>query len=402
MKHSLTKALLLGVLFLGFAGWAQAAHPRKADPDLTVQKWYGNAIDYSGYRAGQNPQLKIFPTQAQILEDLTILKKNWKLILLYGGDQHSRDVLEVIQQNKIGLKVVLGLWLDGRPGFEGENAEQVATAIRLANQYRKIVIAVNVGNEILVTWSDHKLTEDKAIEYVEQVKKAVRCPVTVADDFALLAAAGSQAGGHRGFHPHARLSDVGPRGHRYGDAFDHQGLRECAQGASGQNDRHRRSGLGQLLGRPPACAEGGRRAVKQKRYYEELNAWAKANNVTTFYFEAFDEPWKGTGTEGHWGLFSVGRKAKLAMRTLYPELMPDGPTSPSYDLPLAPSRPGAFFIENFTAIYSIESNEADTSLRLMLEERPSVPRGRGGGRQVRHRRRALSTASSTTMPCRRS
>jgi exo-beta-1,3-glucanase (GH17 family) len=70
---------------------------------------------------------------------------------------------------------------------------------------------------------------------------------------------------------------------------------------------------------------------KQKRYYEELTAWAKANNVTTFYFEAFDEPWKGTGTEGHWGLFSEGRKAKLAMQWLYPELISSGPTSPSYD-----------------------------------------------------------------------
>ncbi|MGA3259029.1 MAG: hypothetical protein ABSE35_09115, partial [Bryobacteraceae bacterium] len=84
--------------------------------DLTVQKWQGNGIDYSGYRAGQNPQLNRFPTQAQILEDLKILEKNWTLIRLYGGDQHSQDVLEVIRREKIGLKVLLGIWLDGRPG----------------------------------------------------------------------------------------------------------------------------------------------------------------------------------------------------------------------------------------------------------------------------------------------
>ncbi|MFY9855331.1 MAG: glycosyl hydrolase family 17 protein, partial [Terracidiphilus sp.] len=71
---------------------------------------------------------------------------------------------------------------------------------------------------------------------------------------------------------------------------------------------------------------------KQKLYFEELTAWAKANSVTTFFFEAFDEPWKGKGTEGHWGLFSVDRRAKLAMQGLYPELMPAGPTSPSYDV----------------------------------------------------------------------
>ncbi len=104
------------------------------------------------------------------------LKKNWKLIRLYGADQHSQDVLEVIQRNKLGIKVLLGIWLDGRPGYEGKNAEQIATGIRLANQYKKIVVAVSVGNEILVSWSDHQLTEEKATEYVAQVKSSGEMP----------------------------------------------------------------------------------------------------------------------------------------------------------------------------------------------------------------------------------
>jgi exo-beta-1,3-glucanase (GH17 family) len=65
-------------------------------------------------------------------------------------------------------------------------------------------------------------------------------------------------------------------------------------------------------------APGAGDEKKQKRYYEELTAWAKATNLTVFVFEAFDEPWKGQGTEGHWGLFTEGRKPKLAMRELYP------------------------------------------------------------------------------------
>jgi exo-beta-1,3-glucanase (GH17 family) len=336
MKHSFTKALLLGVLLFGFAGWAQAAHLRKTNPDLTVQKWYGNAIDYSGYRTGQSPQLKVFPSHAQILEDLTILQKNWKLILLYGGDQHSQDVLEVIQQNKLGIKVVLGFWLDGRPGYEGENAQQAATAIRLANQYPKIVIAVNAGNEILVTWSDHKLTEEKAIEYVEQVKKAVRCPVTVADDFLYWRQPEAKLTDHVDFiimhaYPmwgHEDIDTAMPS-----TIKDYESVRKAHPGKTiviGEAGWASYSVGNQHV--PRAGDE-----VKQKRYYEELNAWAKVNQVTVFYFEAFDEPWKGTGTEGHWGLFSVDRKAKLAMQGLYPELMPAEPTSPSYDLPPAPS-----------------------------------------------------------------
>ena len=51
---------------------------------------------------------------------------------------------------------------------------------------------------------------------------------------------------------------------------------------------------------------------------------------TTYFFSAFDEPWKGTGTEGHWGFFSVDRKAKLVADEMYPELKTDEPTSPGY------------------------------------------------------------------------
>jgi exo-beta-1,3-glucanase (GH17 family) len=121
MKKAFVKISLACLLVFGLAALtAEAgATPRKAD--LTKQQWNGNAIDYSGYRVGQSPELNRFPTQAQILEDLTILKKNWKLIRLYGADQHSQDVLEVIRHNKLGIKVLLGIWLDGRPGYEGGN-----------------------------------------------------------------------------------------------------------------------------------------------------------------------------------------------------------------------------------------------------------------------------------------
>jgi exo-beta-1,3-glucanase (GH17 family) len=336
MKGLGMKTLLLCVLAFSFSGLAEAAHPRRTKPDLTVQKWYGNAIDYSGYREGQNPQLRKFPTQAQILEDLRIVEKHWKLIRLYGGDQYSQDVLEVIQRNKLEIKVLLGAWLDGRPGREGENAAQIATAIRLANTYKKIVVAVAVGNEILVSWSDHKLTEDKAIEYVEQVRKAVSCPVTVADDFLYWR------------QPEARLADHVDfiMMHAY-PMWGHEDIDTAMPSTIKDYESVRKAHPGKTIvigeagwasytaGEQHAPRAGDE--VKQKRYYEQLNAWAKANNVTTFFFEAFDEPWKGTGTEGHWGLFSAERKAKLAMQDWYPELMPAGPTSPSYDAPAAPA-----------------------------------------------------------------
>ena len=59
--------------------------------------------------------------------------------------------------------------------------------------------------------------------------------------------------------------------------------------------------------------------ANQARHYEELLDWAQVSNVTVFFFEAFDEPWKGdphnaSGAEKHWGLFRVDRSPKLVMR----------------------------------------------------------------------------------------
>jgi len=317
------KTALLGILALALA--APAA-------DLTVQKWQGNGICYSGYRAGQNPQLNRFPTQAQILEDMKILKRNWPLIRLYGGDQHSQDVLEVIRREKLPLQVLLGVWLDGRPGHEAESAEQTATGIRLANEYKEIVAGISVGNEILVSWSDHKLTEEKAIEYVTRVKKAVTCPVTVADDYLYWR------------QPEARLANYVDfiTMHTY-PMWGHEDIDTAMPSTIKNYESVRQAHPGKtiVLGEAgwASYTVGNQHApragdeTKQKRYYEELTAWAKSANVTVFYFEAFDEPWKGAGTEGHWGLFSEGRKAKLAMQALYPDLMPTGPTSPGYDSP---------------------------------------------------------------------
>jgi exo-beta-1,3-glucanase (GH17 family) len=333
MKRTCLWVCALAAVALGAVCWS--AGPAAAI-DLTTQKWHGNAICYSGYRAGQSPQLNRFPTQAQILEDLRILEKNWKLIRLYGGDQHSADVLEVIRRERIGLKVMLGIWLDGRAGHEGESAAQMATGIRLANAYRDIVLAVSVGNEILVSWSDHKLTEEKALEYVQQVRKAVSCPVTVADDVLYWR------------QPEAKLASAVDfiTMHAY-PMWGREDIDTALLSTIKHFESVRQAHPGKtiVLGEAgwASYTEGKQHAPragdekKQQRYYQELTAWAKASNVTVFWFEAFDEPWKGSGTEGHWGLFSEGRKAKLAMQPLYPDLMPAGPTSPGYDTAPAPA-----------------------------------------------------------------
>lgn len=52
--------------------------------------------------------------------------------------------------------------------------------------------------------------------------------------------------------------------------------------------------------------------------------WTGEEEILTFYFEAFDEPWKGSQEalepEKHWGLFTVDRKPKKVMQNLVADI----------------------------------------------------------------------------------
>ncbi|MBI1753880.1 MAG: glycosyl hydrolase [Acidobacteria bacterium] len=296
--------------------------------DLAKQQWNGNAICYSGYRLGQHPDRQAFPTEAQVLDDLRILERNWRLIRVYGADRHSRDVLAVIRKHRLNLRVMLGIWLSGKPGKEAENQRQIAYGIHLAKAFPEAVAAVNVGNEALVSWSDHRMPEEAMVECVRQVKGSVACPVTVADDFLYWIQPGNKL---------LPLIDFITL-HSY-PLWGHQDIEEGLPSTVSKYDQVRKLYPGKTIvfgevgwasyTEPHAQhVPGAGSESKQKRYYEEINAWAKNQGVTAFFFEAFDEPWKGQGTEGHWGVFSVDRKAKPVVREAFQDLTHDRTASP--------------------------------------------------------------------------
>jgi exo-beta-1,3-glucanase (GH17 family) len=298
--------------------------------DILSDAWPGYAICYSGYREGQNPQKYIYPSQKEITEDLKILEKNWRLIRVYGSDQHSSDILEVIRREDINISVMLGIWLDGEPGYEERNNQQIITGIRLANTYKDIISAVNVGNEILASWSNHKVPEETVIQYVKRVQDSVSVPVTVADDFSYWRERGAKLAEVVDFVTMHTYPLWGKQDIDTGIPVTLEHYESVKNALPGKKIIIGEAGWATYtVGEQHAPRAGDEQ--KQKRYYNELMTWAKENNVIVFIFEAFDEPWKGTGTEGHWGLFSEGRQAKPVIQSLYPELMPDGPTSPSYD-----------------------------------------------------------------------
>lgn len=303
------------------------------------------AVAYSGYRAGQHPDRgagEEAPTRAEVLEDLRILARHdtFRLIRLYDSGRLSETVLEIIDAEELPIKVMLGAWLKAEVSSHETcawldepipeetlaanreaNSREVDRAIALANRFDDVIVAVNVGNEALVTWNDHLVTLDAMLSYARRVKAAVKQPVTTADNYMVFREHGSALAEVLDFFAVHTYPVWEGKGIDEGLAFtieNLQGVRDAVPGA--------RLAIGEA-GWPSTASEFGERASEahQRRYYEELTAWARAMNITTFVFEAFDEDWKGDpndpqGAEKHWGLFFIDRTPKAVMAERYPEL----------------------------------------------------------------------------------
>ncbi|MBW8001460.1 MAG: glycosyl hydrolase [Planctomycetes bacterium] len=306
-----------------------------------------HAMSYSEYRQGQHPDVgkgASYPSKEEILEDLDILTRNsnFTLIRLYNSGESTERILKIIKENNIDVKVMLGAWLGAEVSnhehcswlhepipqdyldmVTGWNKTEILNTIRLANQYPDIVVAVNVGNEALIVWTDHLVPIESMIAYVRQVKAGIKQPVTVADNY------GWWIGNGHMLEKEVDFVMV----HLYplweGKDID-QGMSYTIDGITKVREKLPNSKIviGEI-GWTTIGSEFGEKANEenQKRFYNELYEWTTKMNITTFWFSAFDEDWKGdpgnqNAAEKHWGVFTIDRKPKLVMQEMYPDLVP--------------------------------------------------------------------------------
>jgi exo-beta-1,3-glucanase (GH17 family) len=296
------------------------------------------AVSYSGFREGQHPDRgsgAVNPSEQEVLEDLEILVRHgFRLIRMYDSGANTRTALELIRTHDLPLRVLLGIWLDaevsnhaGCPWLKEpipaatlaanavKNEAEVARGIELARRFGDIVVAVNVGNETLVDWTDHMLRLEQVIAYVRRVKAAIDQPVTVADNYRWWSRHGARLA--------AEVDFLGV--HTY-PVWENKTIEQALPYTEANIAEVRAALPGKPIavleaGWPTLASEFGDRASEssQARHYRELRQWAAATNTTVFLFEAFDEPWKGNpddplGAEKHWGLFNVDRTPKMAMQ----------------------------------------------------------------------------------------
>ena len=287
---------------------------------------------------GQHPDRgdgAVNPSDKEILQDLQLLSRqgNFHLIRLYDARANSEAVLRLIEYNKLKVKVLLGAWLAAevsntncpwhREPYPKEvlaanklqNAMEIESAIHLARQYSNTVVAVSVGNEALVDWTDHLVPVEAVVGYVRKVKQSISQPVTVADNYDWWAQHGADLAGELDFVSVHTYPVWEGRNVDEAMSFSIANLQAVRNALP-----HSRLVITEA-GWATTASEFGPRAgeAQQKRYYHDLFAWTSEMNITTFFFEAFDEDWKGEtsnplAAEKHWGLFTVNREPKLVMR----------------------------------------------------------------------------------------
>ncbi|MCP4292252.1 MAG: glycosyl hydrolase family 17 [bacterium] len=344
------------------------------------QKLLGNnnypAIAYSGHRKAVR-SVENTPDLEETKEDLLILAASGvRLLRTYNTTifPHSERILQAIRELKtedpgFEMYVMLGAWIQCQNAYgegvdhtvedEDFNRREIARAIELAQEYPDLVRVVAVGNEAMVTWQAHFVPAATILKYVQVLKAArveSRLPettlVTTSDNWAALGGEESYHGPNLtellqeidflslhtyAFHdsyynpklewaplaeeaglPKADQAEMAIERSIALQVSQYEAVKNYLQELGIEKDIHiGETGWASLdnshYGNEGTCAASEYIA---KLFYDATRKWTSENNLTCFFFEAFDEPWKSNntaGSEGHFGLFTVDGKAKYAL-----------------------------------------------------------------------------------------
>ncbi|MFL2536599.1 MAG: glycosyl hydrolase family 17 protein [Candidatus Azotimanducaceae bacterium] len=288
---------------------------------------------YSGYRNEQSPELGILPSYDEVKEDLLLLQDDWQSLRLYASDAHSQTVLEVIRDEGLTFTVMLGAYVtaevdnpdcpwggvySSRQLKENQrhNDFEIAELIRLSQIFSDIVVCVSIGNEAAVSWTDHRVPTLRLIEFANRLKGQVIQPVTFCENYVpwqfelaslaevldIISIHSYPVWEHKSVDEGLEFTIANYQS--VAMAYpDHQVIITEAGWATASNGR----GI-----EPQQVSESA-----QRRYFEALMQWSEQAQVLIYYFEAFDENWKGSAhplePEKHWGLYRADRTPKLAM-----------------------------------------------------------------------------------------
>ncbi|MCF7561620.1 glycosyl hydrolase family 17 protein [Sabulilitoribacter multivorans] len=338
------------------------------------------AISYGGYRQNTReiqPTVEQIKEDMKILSAMGIkILRTYNVHFAHASNVLKAISQLKKEDSSFEMYVMLGAWIDcknafyrghGEPDHNQEserNTVEIATAVSLAKQYPDIVKIIAVGNEAMVHWATSYFVQPsvilKWVNHLQELKSQGELPkdlwITSSDDFA------SWGGGDPSYHKKDLVNLINAvdfismhtypmHNTHYNPEFwmvpvnekelsdlekTEAAMQRSLLFAQKQYDSvvNYMKSLG--VNKPVHIGEtgwatfsnehygkNGSRATdeyKSGRYYELIRQWTNKNSISCFYFEAFDENWKDaknpSGSENHFGLFTIDGKAKYALWNL--------------------------------------------------------------------------------------
>ncbi|QTN39988.1 glycosyl hydrolase family 17 [Cryomorphaceae bacterium] len=362
-------------------------------PKPTAKDILGNpdytAIAYGGYR---NQDRSVAPSVEEIKEDLKILSAlGIRILRTYHARlyDHTPRLLQAIREMKeeepnFEMYVMLGAWMQCENAWTSEpihdrpdateNEAEILQAIDLANEYPDIVKIIAVGNESMVHWAwgyyVHPRIILKEVLRLQELKAKGDLPsdlwITTSDNFA------SWGGGDGSYHLPAldslimAVDYLSVHSYPFHDThYDPDWWWMPVEQESWTKKEQIAAGIDRSVQRVKSQIEavsaymqslevdkpihvgetgwatadnelydsagsGAADEYKEMLYHDQIRTMLQDQGMSCFYFEAFDEPWKGGdnpgGSENHFGLITVDGVVKMALWDAFDEGDLDGLT----------------------------------------------------------------------------
>ena len=380
MKKIIAAVSVALVLFLSFSckDKNNVTQPKK---EMTAKDILGNpeylAMSYGGYRFADH---SIEPTMEQLKEDMKLLSAmGVKIIRTYKLTKpQASNLVKAISELKkedpsFEMYVMLGVWINCKNAFNWENggpnhdeesednAAEIQRAVNLTAKYPEIIKIIAVGNEAMVKWATSYFVQPgiilKWVNHLQELKVQGKLPeslwITSSDNFA------SWGGGGEEYHVEDLnnlikavdfismhtypMHDTHYQPEFWKETEDlkkksdleriDSAMLRAKKYAMSQYDAVKTYMEGLGVNKPIHIGETGWASFsdgyygkkgsnacdeyKEAQYYKHMRDWTNDSGLSCFYFEAFDEPWKGGDNPGnsekHFGLFTVEGKAKYAL-----------------------------------------------------------------------------------------
>ena len=272
-----------------------------------------SVVAYSPYRNGQAPG-GAQPTQAQVREDLELLKPLVDGVRVYGTDGAQSYIPALCDE--LGIDLHIGAWIDG---LDSDEPNTLALA-KLVNENHPSIKTAIVGNEVLQRSADNGMTEEKLLALINTAKGAItnkNVKIAAADTYPQWMLGRPNLAGAVDlliWHTYGYWAGINIEGayalvsKRYDDMLAAYPGKAMLLGETGWPTMT--SNMSKDL---TTTAVGNEE--NQAKFYREALAGFRARNLPTWMFSAIDEQWKGTSGEGavgaYWGIFTTARQPKI-------------------------------------------------------------------------------------------